>query len=245
MTFVQNDASEIKKILDGFHPAQIFDRNRVAFTNGYSITSLPVSRITRIDLVSEQFPHLIFPVGIVDAVELMETEFQALIQNPVMREQWEKMSAPDASLVTFLDMEMADGQRLFLTTEIQVELQSKLWKAKGFPLDGSGLCFRMRTGGVSVLNLVNLTRLTFFPKPVHALADTWHARQFHSWQPAKHITGGNSGAPLTGGSPPISFFQQETREFPGKSNMRNKNENESQMERKPLRKTAVYEHHPK
>jgi hypothetical protein len=193
-TFVQNDAGEVKKLLDGFQPTQVFNRDRIAFTDKHSITSLPVSKITRIDLESEQHSHLLFPIGMVNAVELTGTEFEALIRNPVMREQWDQISTQDASLVTFLDVEMADGQCLFLTVEMQVELQSELWKTKGFPLSGSGFCFRMRTGGVAVLNLAHLTRLTFFPKPLHTLADNWHAQQFHSQSPTKQINGNHSGA---------------------------------------------------
>jgi hypothetical protein len=177
--FIQNDADEVKMLLAGFEPAHIFDRKKFVITDGDSITSFPVSKITRIDLISELRPHLIFPVGIVNAVERTETEFQTLIQNTVLREQWQEMTAQEDSLVTFLDLEMADGQRLFLTTEMHVELQSEEpWKTNGHPLDGSSLCFRMRNGGVAVLNLANLIRLTFFPKPVHPLADAWHAGQF-------------------------------------------------------------------
>lgn len=192
-TFVQRDAGEVKKLLDEFQPAQIFNRDRIAFTDINSITSLPVSKITRIDLESEQHSHLLFPVGMVDAVELTGTEFQTLIRSPVMREQWDQISVPGASLVTFLDVEMADGQCLFLTVEMQVERQSELWNTRGFPLSGSGFCFRMRTGGVAVLNLAHLMCLTFFPKPLHPPADHWHARQSHSPPPTTHINRSHSG----------------------------------------------------
>jgi hypothetical protein len=57
----------------------------------------------------------------VNAVELTGIEFQALIRNPVMREQWEQISTLNASLVKFLDVETADGQCVFLTMEMQVE----------------------------------------------------------------------------------------------------------------------------
>jgi len=204
--FVQNDAAEIKKMLDEFRPAQIFNQDRFVVADGNSITSLPVCKITRIDLVSEQSPHLFFPVGIVDAVELTGTEFQALVRNQVMREQWKQISAPDASLVAFMDVEMADGQCLFLTTEIQAEMQSEVWKRRGFPLDGSGLCFRMRTGGVAVLNLASLTRLTFFPMPPHALAEAWHARQFYSQHPADYGHDDLAGMPDAGCPAPISYL---------------------------------------
>jgi hypothetical protein len=192
-TFVQTDAGEVRKLLDGFQPTQIFNRDRIYFTDKNSITSLPVSKITRIDLEAEQHSRLLFPVGMVDAVELTGVEFETLIRSPVMRQQWDQISTLDASLVTFLDVEMADGQCLFLTVEMQVELQSELWKSKGFPLSGSGFCFRMRTGGVAVLNLAHLTRLTFFPKPLHTPADNWHGQPFHSQPPTKQINGNHSG----------------------------------------------------
>jgi hypothetical protein len=208
-TFIQNDAGEVKKLLDEFQPAKIFDRHKITFTDKNSITSLPISKITRIDLESEQHSHLLFPVGVVNAVELTGIEFQALIRNPVMREQWEQISTLDASLVTFMDVEMADGQCVFLTMEMQVELQSELWKTKEVPLNGSSFCFRMGTGGVAVLNLAHLTRLTFFPKPLHALADTWHAHQFHSQPSTKHNNGSHSGATTLGYLPPTSPFPQD------------------------------------
>jgi hypothetical protein len=215
-TFVQNDAGEVKKLLDEFQPTQIFNRDRISFTDKNSITSFPVSNVTRIDLESEKHSHLLFPIGVVDAVELNGTEFEALIRNPVMREQWDQISSPDASLVTFLDVEMADGQCLFLTVEMQAELQSELWKTMGFPLNGLGFCFRMRTGGVAVLNLAHLTRLTFFPKPLHTLADNWHAQQFRSQQTTKHMANSHSGTPVVVNPPATPpqltpLFQQDKR----------------------------------
>jgi len=200
-TFVQNDADEVNRILEGFEPAHIFDRDRFVITDANSITSLPVSKITRIDLISELRPHLLFPVGTVEAVELAESEYETLIRNPIMREQWEQMCTRDGSVVTFLDLEMADGQRLLLTTELRAEQQ---WNSNFFPLEGSSLCFRMRSGGVAVLNLANLVRLTFFPKPEHSLPDAWHARQFNT--PPPSYSGGNpTPVPLVTPSKPTHF----------------------------------------
>ena len=69
-TFIQQDVCEIQRILDHFRPDEIFDQNRFVVADGDSMTSLPVSKITRIDLATEEPTHLIFPVGIMDAVEL-------------------------------------------------------------------------------------------------------------------------------------------------------------------------------
>lgn len=192
-TFVQDDAGETRKIFDGFQPTQIFNRDIIAFTDKNSITSLPVSQITRIDLISEQLPNLNFPVGMVEAMELSWTEFQALIRSPVMLEQWRLKKTQDLCLVTLLDVEMTDGQCLYFTMETRVEvLRSEFWNTRNFILTGTGLCFRMRTGGVAVLNLAHLTRLTFFPNPVPSPTGVWHADKCDDWQPTKHISNGES-----------------------------------------------------
>ena len=44
-TFVQTDAGEVKKLLDGFQPAQIFERDKITVTDKNSITSLPVDSV--------------------------------------------------------------------------------------------------------------------------------------------------------------------------------------------------------
>jgi hypothetical protein len=179
--FILDDLVEMKHMLAGFDAAQIFNRDRIVFTHGNSITSLPASKITRLDLVSEQLPQLVFPAGVVDAVELAETEYHALTQNPVMGEQWKLLTAPEESLVAFLNVGMADGQNLFLTMEVQAELlQSDLWDTSGFLFHGSGICFRMRAGGIALLNLAHLTRMTLFPKPPQQPSDAWQTQRIQA-----------------------------------------------------------------
>jgi hypothetical protein len=193
-TFLQTAAAQASSMLDAFHPAQIFHRDQIIITDqdSESITSFPVAKITRIELVCEEFPHLIFPVGIVDAVELTAGEFRTLIRNPVMRQQWGQQVAPDDSLISFMEVQMADGDVFFLTMEIPAGEPAQNWNKTGPPLKGSGLCFRMRAGGVAVLNLAHLTRVTIFPKPLEAPADAWHARHI----PAVHPVGTPPPPPL-------------------------------------------------
>jgi hypothetical protein len=200
-TFLQNAATEASSLLDGFHPAEIFYQATLTITDKDSITSFPVSKITRIELVCEELPHLVFPVGIVDAVELTAKKFQSLIRNPVMRQQWGQLATKDDFLITFMEIQMTDGSCFFLTMEIPAGDPAQTWKLKGVPWNGSGLCFRMRSGGVAVLNLAHLTRLTFFPRPPEAPADAWHARQIHSAHPAM------ANPPPA----PVPFYHQTTK----------------------------------
>jgi hypothetical protein len=175
-TFVQDDAEKSKQILDVFQPMEIFNRQKFVLADSHSYTTFSVSQITRIDLDSEQQSHLIFESGMVEAVELSKTEFETLIQNLTVRDQWNHLGEQDAFVVTFLNVEMSDGQRVLLTMEVDAESPQGLCELRDFLLSRSGLCFRMRNGGVAVLNLANLTRLTFFPGTLQPPADAWNVR---------------------------------------------------------------------
>ena len=182
-TFVQDDAEITKQILDGFDPMQVFSRQNIVLADSHAHTSFPVSQITRIDLESEE-SHLIFESGLVEAVELTRDKFDALIQNLAVRDQWTHLGEEDAFVVTFLNVEMADGQCVLLTMEVDAESPQGLSELKDYLLNRSGLCFRMRNGGVAVLNLANLTRLTFFPGTAQPSPDAWHVRFLDAPLPA-------------------------------------------------------------
>ena len=227
MVFSPNNAYEAKRLLDEFQPELIFSQDRITFMDGELITWLPVTTITRIDLISEHIPHLLFPVGIVNAVELTGTDYQALIQNARMREWWNQMRTKDDSLVIFLDVETADGRGLFLIMETEAEVQSESRKIHGFPLEGSGLCYRMRNGGVSVLNLANLTRLTFFPGSYHAPEEAWHARLIHPGKPPMAINSIHHGTPIQVGA---DFTSAPEQAFPFCEGSHKKNQTESGLQ---------------
>lgn len=175
-TFLQDDFGIAKQILDTFEPMQIFSRPYLVLADSGSYTSFPVSQITRIDLDSEEDSDLIIDGGWVEAVELNRDEFEALIQNLALRDQWKHLGELDAFVVTFLDVEMTDGQRVLLTMEVEAESPQGLDELRDFLLSRPGLCFRTSSGGVALLNLAHLARLTFFPGAPQPLADAWNVR---------------------------------------------------------------------
>ncbi|HLX68089.1 MAG TPA: hypothetical protein VKV04_00540 [Verrucomicrobiae bacterium] len=207
-TFTQSDSGRIKQLLDGFQPAQIFRREKIVLADRNSHTTFSAAQVTRIDLDPGEQALLVFPTGLVEAVELTSVEFEALIRNPVMREQWTLPGARDESVVAFLDVQMADGRSVLLTSEVNWEPSAGLPDLNTSCLSGSGLCFRMRTGGIAALNLANLTRLTLYPGPLEMPADAWHARFLHTTLPARPAVAGDAGTSVPGNPPPIPFFPQ-------------------------------------
>jgi hypothetical protein len=245
VAFTQDDIGKIHRLLDGFQPAQIFNHEKIVVADQNSHTCFAAAKITRIDFDSEPAARLVFPGSLVQAVELTEAEFEALTRNPIMREQWTRLGEYDGSVVVFLDVGMAGGQSVLLTMEVSSKPPGGFSGLNGLGWAGSGLCFRMRTGGVAVLNLGNLTRLTLSPGPLEIPANAWHARFLHTRHPTKTMATGNAGASIPGEPLPISLPRQSDTPISKGNKMRNQHENQSPMERNDIRKTVVYEHHPK
>ncbi len=227
-TFTQSEAGLMNRILNEFQPARIFNQEKIIIAGDNSLTSFPVHQIVRIDLVSENLSHWIIPQGIADAVELTETEFQALLQNPELHDRWGQARTQETSVVTFLDLEMAGQKQLFLAMEIAIEAQAEPPDAIPFLLTAPTLCFRMRTGGIAALNLANLTRLTFFPSPQPAPAAAWSAHEVNGSQGDRFAGDGHGSVD---GKQLLSRFSQNNRTkfIPSK---RNQNEDESKVEGK-------------
>ena len=184
-TFVQEDFGKSKQILEDFRPMDLFNEQKIVLADRNSHTTIPVCQITRVDLDSGQHSHLLFPTGLVEAVELSKIEFETLIQNVTIRDQWKHLGEQDAFVVTFLNIEMADGQSVLLTMEVDAKSPQGLSELRDYLLSRSGLCFRMRSGGVAVLNLANLARLTFFPGTLQPPAEAWNVRLLETEQSTK------------------------------------------------------------
>ncbi|HUA39910.1 MAG TPA: hypothetical protein VMA35_16060 [Candidatus Sulfopaludibacter sp.] len=175
--FVQNEEGPIKHILREFQPDCIFNRDRIVIVGRHSLTCLPVSRLARMDLVSEQLTDWIFPPNLVNAVELSEMEFRALVRNPELRDQWNQTHPQDVSVIIFLEVEMAGQAPVFLVMEIASKESGNQLDTLSAVFSGRALCFRMRNGGVAALNLAHLTRVTLFPGSSQAPLEAWPAER--------------------------------------------------------------------
>ncbi len=197
--FIQSEAGLVKRILNEFQPDRIFARDKITIAGVNSLTSFPVRQVVRIDLVSEPSPHWILPPEIVNAVEVTETEFWSLLQDPELGDRWNQARTQDASVVAFLDVEMAGQQPLFLALEVPLEPPTEQPEAILYPLKTPALWFRMQTGGIAALNLLHPTRFTFFPAPQQTPMVAWPAYRAGGSQPkyqAGNFRGSVDGRPL-------------------------------------------------
>jgi len=175
--FAQNDDTLASRILDGLHPVQLFSKGKITIAGEYSLTAYVASQVTRIDFISEEFACWEFPADISDVVELSKEEFDhRLHQNGSgQMEKREKPQTPGDFAVRFLHVEMLGGQQIFLAIEIVVGLPAERLNKIHFLLSAQALHFRMRQGGVGVLNLANMVRFTTYPGPDRTPADAWPA----------------------------------------------------------------------
>ncbi|HEV2329913.1 MAG TPA: hypothetical protein VGY56_14120 [Verrucomicrobiae bacterium] len=182
-SFVQGDLEISKRILDGFDPMNIFTRPRIVLGDRNSHTVIPAAQITRVDLEIDPNSSLSFVSDLVEGVELMPAEFEALAENLARDNQWKHLGELDAFVVTFLNVEMADGRSVLLTMEVDAVSPQGLCELRDFLLSRPSLCFRASSGGIGVLNLANLCSLTISPGTDEPPADVWHVRRSDETQP--------------------------------------------------------------
>jgi len=193
-TFVQNEEDLAKRILDEFLPDRIFARDKITIADGHSLTAFPVNQVVRLDLVSERLLGWMPPSEIVPAVELSETEFRALLRNPELGGQWDPLQTPDASVVVFLEVEMAGQPPLFLVMEIAGEPLADPPGTVASLFAAPALCFRMRSGGIAALNLAHLMAVTLLPGSQPLPLDAWPAQRVRSLQPNRPARNGDDQA---------------------------------------------------
>jgi hypothetical protein len=177
-TFIQSDPDVVKQIVDGFQPSLIFNQERLIVADSHSHSAFPMPKVTRVDLNSDSSSQLDFRTDLIDAYELTKSQFKALIRNPVMSEQWHNLNPDNKSVVVFLEVIMVGDESILLTMDMNIDSTPKFNEMRENLLSRSALCFRMQNGGVTALNLVNLTRLTFFPGSLDMPANAWPARFF-------------------------------------------------------------------
>ncbi len=113
-TFTQTDPDVVNRTLGEFNPARILTQTKITIAGNHSVTTFIPPLITRIDLITDRLSVWDFPFAIGALVELTETEFHKFLHDLQRRVQ---IRTSD-DFPVFLDIQMVNGQRLFLWMEI-------------------------------------------------------------------------------------------------------------------------------
>jgi hypothetical protein len=177
-TFSQHNTDAAKDILQRINPAQLFSQSRIVVADDYSKSVFVCSHINRIDFIFKGEGIFHIPWDHADIVELSEEEFRKHVpSNDASHLQ--KRAQPRLVgdlLVSFLNLRMRGGSRVYLMNEILVKLPAESQSYMQRLLSKGTLVIRLANGGHSVLNLANLISYTVYPGVAEVPEDAWIAQ---------------------------------------------------------------------
>jgi len=172
-SFVQDGLAEAQPFLQQIGTGQLFNHPRIIVAGAHYKTVFVSSELNRIDLV---WPHLEFwPNGYVDVVELTRAQFRknTHLDDPARMRRREHHLRVGDLYVSFLDVRLAGGQRVYLMRESQVKLPAESQSLMRHLLSKGPFTFRLSEGGLGLLNLANLVRYTVYPGVPELPVDAW------------------------------------------------------------------------
>lgn len=180
--WVQHDAELVRRTQTEIEPPLLFAQDQITFSDGDMETTLLLSLINRIDLVTDHWSVWDFPFVLGAWTEVTEGEF---MQGLAGLHHWHR-PATQNELPVFLDVELVNGQRVFLQMQVVGGSPGARLEKVHLLLKESSLIFGLRTSGIGILNLSNLVRFAVYPEPPQTKA------------PASYVSIRNSGIGLTG-----------------------------------------------
>jgi len=189
-TFFQDNPALVTPILKGIQSTKVFTAEIITVAGDYSLTTFVTSRIIWVDFIGEDLPAWKYPADIVEVVELSEDEFRerSHLNDPAGLERRRNPKKTGESAVVFADVEMKGGSRIFLAAKIKVGLPAERLQRLRTLFSATAAHFRMRQGGIAILNLKNLVRSTFNPGPDLTPADAWPAHHRSRGMESRHLT---------------------------------------------------------
>jgi hypothetical protein len=176
-TFFQDNPALAARILKGIQSTKGFTGDIITIAGDYSLTTFIASRVNRVDLLAEDLPLWKHPADILDVVELSENEFRerSHLNDPARRERRRSPKRTGECAVGLVEVEMTGGNRIFLAAEIKVPFEAERLQRLRILFSAPAVHFRMPQEGISILNLKNLVRVTFYPGPDVTPIDAWPA----------------------------------------------------------------------
>jgi hypothetical protein len=174
-TFVQNDPDLVNCTLRELNPDQILIHTKITIAGNHSVTTFIPALITRIDLITDRLSVWDFPFVIGALLELTETEFHDFRYQRQPRVQ---PRLPD-DFPMFLDIEMVNGRRSLLWTEVIAGFPADRLPGIYSLLKARSVIFGLRAGGIGILNPANIVRFSVHPDPLKRPVEARHTHQIN------------------------------------------------------------------
>ena len=159
-TFTLNDPELLNRTLRDLDVSLLFARENIMVADGDNVATLQTAQLTRIDLGTDQLSVWDFPFVLGAPVELSEAEHSRVTENSPSRDHTMQTDA-----AVFLDITMFSGLRYFFWMQVVGGLPALRLNRIYAMLKANSLVFGLRTGGIGILNLINLTHFAIHPEP--------------------------------------------------------------------------------
>src|SRR5437667_1706315 len=123
-TFIQPDAEAAEVIRQRADSSNLFNQSRIVVADDYSKSVFVCAQVNRVDLVFNGSGHSKIPPDHLDLVELTEAEFHQCVpvNDPDLLPRREHQRQVGDLLVSFLDLRMRGGSRVYLMNETHPQL---------------------------------------------------------------------------------------------------------------------------
>lgn len=183
VTFSQDHPAVVEHIVRDCQTPDFFKQERIAVAGQHSVTTLVLSKVTRIDLAGEKLPPWKPPFGfgtsIRDIVEMPEQEFLYQVEARDLKhlERRRVRLAPGKPAAVYVAIQLVGGRHMYLKVQIvAVPRAERLQSIRSF-MELPGLSFRLACGGLGLVNLTNAVKFSGYPGPAEVPTHTWSANE--------------------------------------------------------------------
>ena len=174
-TFTVNGEDNTERMLH-MDPIRLFKHSRIVVADDYSKSVFVCAHINRVDFIYDGDGFARIPPDHADLIELTDAEFRAHVPLENVRQMERRTQRRHVGdlIVSFLEVRMSGGSRIYLMNEAVVKLPVDSQSFMQRFLSGDGLPVRLRGGGHAVINLSNLIGYSVYPGVPEVSSDTWY-----------------------------------------------------------------------
>src|SRR5688500_7783258 len=151
---LQDDRAVAEKILGSIHPVNLFSQRRIIIAGSYSVSAFIAAHVNKIDFLGAGCVDWTFAPGFSEIVEISEKQFRehARLNDPAKMEKRAKSEIAGDLFVSFLDIQMVNGNHVFLGLEGAVDRPADRFNKLQYLLSAPSLHIRLPKGGNALLN---------------------------------------------------------------------------------------------
>ena len=169
--FSQESQDEIKDMLEGVHPNQIFEHPQLILAGKHSMSFIRSGEATRIDFLNAELPD--WPrLGGAQQMSVIPEEayFQRIAAEPESRV---RIIEAGERFLQWARLECAGGQMVHLEMEGNARQRLERMRLISHVLSQSAVWAGLPEGGFTVINMSKVLAMTIVPGPPEAPRDAW------------------------------------------------------------------------